>query len=299
MKNKVAWLSVALAFLLAGCFNSKPEMEIRVVPRDIPPGGNASITLELTNPPGARQFKWEAQRGRLQPDAVDSTPARVYMAPESPGADVVTVKMMQDGKELLVKSAILQVGGNMAIPSPSASPQPSTNEQGSSAPVFEVQEPIVPSGWMGDGESGTKYIQVVPNSRENCHAGKTCWKWSYRAGPKGWAAVAWQFPENNWGNAQGRNMSGYSRVTFWARGLKGGERLIFKAGGNTPPQARFPASFEASTDTITLTSQWTQYSIPLAGKDLSNTASFFTWVATGRQNPDGVIFYLDGIFYEK
>jgi len=152
---------------------------------------------------------------------------------------------------------------------------------------------------MGDGEEGTNYVQVNPVCREKPHSGRVCFRWTYKPGPQGWAAVAWQYPESNWGQRPGKNMSGFTRVTFWVRGQRGGERLVFKAGGHTKLSAAYPASFEADTNLVELTTDWRRYSISLEGKDLSNTICFLVWVATANQNPDGLVFFIDDIYYEK
>jgi hypothetical protein len=150
-----------------------------------------------------------------------------------------------------------------------------------------------------------KYISVVPAFRDSRPGSPipACYKWSYKPGPKGWAAVGWQFPQNNFGEKPGKNLTGYSRVTFWVKGDKGGEYLIFKAGGHTNPEFRYQASFEAETDMITLTRDWQKHEIDLShlppGKDLSNVPCAFVWVAREMENPDGCTFYLDDIWYER
>jgi hypothetical protein len=60
----------------------------------------------------------------------------------------------------------------------------------------------------------------------------------------------------------------------------------------------YQASFEASSDFITLTKEWRRYTIDLTGMNLSNVPCAFVWVARAEDNPDGFTFYLDDIQYE-
>jgi exo-beta-1,3-glucanase (GH17 family) len=175
---------------------------------------------------------------------------------------------------------------------------------------------FVPSGWMGDGamkvdkpESGV--LQVNMLSTDNPHSPPYSQQWTYRPrlGHMGWAAVAWQFPENNWGEKPGKDWSnrGFSRVTVWARGLKDSHgvfpKLQFKAGGNTNPDRKnypYRASFEVESDFVTLTDVWKQYSLDLKGKNLTQVISAFTVVVRAQDFPrEGGTFFLDDIEYSQ
>ena len=64
----------------------------------------------------------------------------------------------------------------------------------------------------------------------NPHSGKTCLKVDYTASDN-WGGVVWQNPANNWGDkAGGWNLTGAKKLTFWARGDKGGEVVTFLFG---------------------------------------------------------------------
>jgi hypothetical protein len=170
-----------------------------------------------------------------------------------------------------------------------------------SAP-YSVSGYFAPSGWMGDGEEGDKYVKLEAKCTDNPHSGRDCEKvtYSHSEDTKGWAAIAYQYPENNWGQQKGADLKqgNYTHLTFWARGRKGGERVKFIAGGQTRPNAKYPASFEADTGVVTLTDKWRQYSIDLRGKDLSNVASGFAWTIRQADNEGDVVFFLDDIQYE-
>jgi hypothetical protein len=46
----------------------------------------------------------------------------------------------------------------------------------------------------------------------------------YKQGPeKGWAGLYWQHPDNNWGDEPGVDLTGAKRISFYARGERGGE----------------------------------------------------------------------------
>ena len=93
------------------------------------------------------------------------------------------------------------------------------------------------------------------------------------------------------------------RLTFWARGEKGGERIeFFIAGvGHSPPMPypdSSPRHPPAGTIT-TLTTSWQQFSIEgLSALNLSYVLGGFGWVASDTLNPGGAVFYLDDIEYE-
>ena len=155
----------------------------------------------------------------------------------------------------------------------------------------------VPSGFMPDG----KCLSFNDTWMENCHDGKTCIKLGYdvecsKAGQK-WAGIYWLNPPNNWGNRKGGfSLTGAQKLTFWARGDKGGERIEeVKIGGIT---GEFPDSDTAVIGPIILTPEWKQYVIDLRGKDLSYISGGFTWATNVDVNPHECVFYLDDIRYE-
>lgn len=153
-----------------------------------------------------------------------------------------------------------------------------------------------PSGWMGD------YADVTFDSAylQNPHSGTTSIKIAYNnkatQGAR-WTGIYWQNPANNWGNRPGGyDLTGATKLTFWARGDKGGERIEeFKMGGMT---GEYSDSDLAGIGPLVLTQEWKQYTVDLEGKDLSSITGGFAWAANIDNNPDGMIFYLDDIRYE-
>ncbi len=152
-----------------------------------------------------------------------------------------------------------------------------------------------PSGWMGDVDS----ITFDENWKINCHSGLTCIRIVYlpAKGTLKWAGVYWQNPPNNWGFKEGSlDLTGARRLTFWARGEKGGEIIEkFRIGGII---GHYPDSDVAQVSPVVLTKEWKKYSIDLMRKDLTYISGGFCWVAKLEDNPEGFTFYLDDIRYE-
>jgi len=153
------------------------------------------------------------------------------------------------------------------------------------------------SGWMGDSSD----IFIDEGSRVDPADGPTCIRVIYSGfshqGNK-WAGIYWQEPRGNWGEiARGFNLQGMTRLTFWARGAKGGERIAtFKVGGIRGPQ---PDTGTVEIGPVTLSSSWKQYEIDLTGVDLSKISGGFAWSVGKNDNPGPITFYLDEIRYER
>ncbi len=157
----------------------------------------------------------------------------------------------------------------------------------------------IPAGYMPTGEC----LSLDDGWQFDPQEGKTAIRIIYdvmcsKAGRK-WAGVYWQNPADNWGNRKGGyNLSGASRLIFWAKGEIGQERIEeFRVGGLGLGQD-FPDSDSASIGPVILTKEWKQYSIDLRGKDLSYISGGFAWVANVDANPHHCTFYLDNIYFE-
>ena len=163
--------------------------------------------------------------------------------------------------------------------------------------ISSLDNHFIPSGWMGDYGD----ITLDKNWQDNPHSGETCIKISYSAeATQGnrWAGIYWQEPANNWGEVDGGfDLTGATKLTFWARGEKGGEKAEFKVGGI---RGKYSDSLQpaVSSGVIVLTNEWTPYSINLEGRDLSYISGGFCWVTSLRNNPEGCTIYLDDIKFE-
>ncbi len=154
----------------------------------------------------------------------------------------------------------------------------------------------IPAGWMGDYSD----IKFNDSWMENPHSGTTCVRVEYtmkRSQGAGWIGVYWQNPANNWGSKRaGFDLTGATKLTFWARGDKGGEIISeFKMGGIT---GEFSDSASAGIGPAVLAQEWKKFEIDLKGQDLSHIIGGFCCSASADDNPNGLIFYLDDIRYE-
>ena len=165
---------------------------------------------------------------------------------------------------------------------------------------FPPPETMILSWWQGDIED----LYVTDCSKANPHAGRYAIQVYYNAEtahePKhvGWAGQLWEYPEENRGNLKdGRNLSQYMSLHFFARGENGSEKVAFILGGTQtgsyPSSIRKPLIME-----VTLGKDWQEYAFDLRGQDLSHVIDGFGWVASSCKNPAGVTFYLDDITYQ-
>lgn len=201
-----------------------------------------------------------------------------------------------------VKNAVERLGGGMEEAASGPAEQGPVVDNG----VFRIfpvytddsspDNHYFPSGWMGDYSDVTfdsAYLQDPQSGSTSIRIG-----YSNKASQGArWAGIYWQNPANNWGNRPGGyDLTGSTKLTFWARGEKGGERIEeFKVGGMT---GEFSDSDLAGIGPVVLTQEWKQYTIDLEGKDLSAITGGFAWAANIDNNPDGIVFYLDSIRYE-
>jgi hypothetical protein len=155
----------------------------------------------------------------------------------------------------------------------------------------DVKEtPYIWSGWMGD----IAKLGMDEKSTENVKPGsKHVMKCEFK-GDQGWGGIIWQSPANDWGEqAGGYNLTGAKRLTFWARGAEGGEKVKISLG--VIKGKKFNDTGSASQDFV-LTSDWKQYEIDLAGKDLSVIKTGFAWNVGAHGKP--ITFYLTDISYD-
>ncbi|MCF7892744.1 MAG: hypothetical protein K9L77_01090 [Candidatus Omnitrophica bacterium] len=159
---------------------------------------------------------------------------------------------------------------------------------------------FIPSGWMP--ATAAKDIRLNTNWKNLPFSGSTCIRVEYEnnSGTR-WAGIYWQQPANNWGTVPkaGYDLQGAQKLTFWARGDQGGEVIYeFKMGGLSSGQ--YPDSDSASIGPIELSKEWEKYEIDLRGRDLSYVIGGFAWATNIDVNdPEGIVFYIDEIKYEK
>lgn len=127
------------------------------------------------------------------------------------------------------------------------------------------------------------------------------WMFTYGYLPKGSDEYIFNFGEYP---DCGYNLNKAEKLTFWAKGKNGGEKVEFFIGGmgwnpelKRPQQGiKYPDSAQKiSTKYITLDKKWTEYVIPLDSADLSYISCGFGFAASGNYNNGNVTFYLDEI----
>ncbi len=202
------------------------------------------------------------------------------------------------------KQARIQQVAEQPAQTPVSTPQAPKGQAINSGEFFYVYQDFasrenhyIPSGWMGDYGD----MKIVQNCTISPQSGKFCIEIKYdtkkRSQGAGWAGIFWQNPANNWGDMKGGyNLTGAKRLTFWARGEKGGEILNeVKIGGI---RGVYSDSDSTAIGPITLTKEWKKYTIDLTGLDLSYISGGFCWATSADMNPGGMTFYFDEIRYE-
>jgi hypothetical protein len=160
---------------------------------------------------------------------------------------------------------------------------------------------FTPSGWMGDGEYGRKYIDFEGADIKNPHSPPHAIRVTYTFGPKRWAGLYWQNLPDNWGDKPGEDFSGkgFSQISFWARGATGGEVVEFKAGGVDAQGKKHRDSFAATSGRINLGKEWKRYAIDLRKRDLRGVIGGFCWAASADYNSEpSITFYIDDVVLE-
>ena len=157
--------------------------------------------------------------------------------------------------------------------------------------VDGAAQPWAFSGWMGN----YKALTLDPISRNAPHSGETCLEVKYDAMGQ-WVGVAWQHPADDWGNLPGGfDLTGARKLTFWARGEEGGERIDFGVG-ILGPGTKYPDTAKAELKGVKLKKKWKRYTINLKKKDLTRIKTPFVWTMAGGHKP--ITFYLDDIRFE-
>ncbi len=150
------------------------------------------------------------------------------------------------------------------------------------------------SGFMGDVSD----VRLAGSYEGTRSEGFPCLMVKYAAlGEAGWAGVMWQNPANNWGTVDGGyNLSRAKRLSFWARGDKGGETVEIIVGGAS---SVFPDSDGLTTGDIRLRTEWTHYLLDVSKANMSYIASGFGFLVKQDHAPEGCVFYLDEVCYTE
>jgi hypothetical protein len=271
---------------------------------DVDPGAAVHVSLDAADPEkDPLKIKWilqaETAAFALGGDA-EITPATYADAITQSDLTSATVTMPKDGGSYrlfayvyddhggaAVANVPLHVKGAITLPKAKVAALPLivSDEADRDNPSY------IPAGWMGNA----KAILLDPKCATQPHSGKTCLRCDF-TDTQGWGGVVWQSPAGDWGDlAGGFNLTGAKKLTFWARGQKGGETITFLFG-LFPREKRFFDTASGKLDKVALTTEWKQYEIDLAGKDLSRIKSGFAWSLASSGEP--ITFYLDDVQYE-
>ncbi|MEA3350064.1 MAG: glycosyl hydrolase family 17 protein [Chloroflexota bacterium] len=176
-----------------------------------------------------------------------------------------------------------------------------TSEAGAEENVIYTDFPLnglfFPSWWQGDVDDSNYDVCW----KDSPYAGRTALRVDYtaesaaRSDGVGWTGVIWEYPEENQGNlADGKDLSAYNHLHFYARGENGGEKVAFILGGTQT--GRYPSSIvEPLIMEVTLEAEWNKYVFDLSALDLSHIIDGFGWIVSACKNPEGATFYLDDI----
>lgn len=158
---------------------------------------------------------------------------------------------------------------------------------------------FIPSGFFGDIAD----LTLDTNDRSGPHAGTSAIRIDYKPlGNQRFAGIFWQCPENNWGTTPGAgfNLTRARQVQFWARAAAPA-KAEFKVGGiGWSPQAPFPDSFPSTPtiEVVDLGTDWRQFTISLAVRDLSRVIGGFMFVTNTSQNPTGLTLFIDDVVWQ-
>ncbi len=168
---------------------------------------------------------------------------------------------------------------------------------------YIITDTYIPCGWMGCGSLGADFISLDEHWEEDPHEGKDCFRLSFKNCDDEGTGIYWINREIqgecNWGDDKGNDFSteGFSKLTFWARGEQGTERIKFGIGGIKKSAKLYEDSLEAFKF-VNLTKNWKQYTISLNDKKLHSVIGGFYWYAAKSDNPQGGTFYVDEVKLE-
>lgn len=153
-----------------------------------------------------------------------------------------------------------------------------------------------PGGRMGDVNN----IRVVPPGERGDHMSHTVVQIDYHpqhSGGLGWAGIYFLYPDGNWGQLPGRNLTGATRLTFWACADHTTRAEFFVGGLRDPHLPHADSLQKTSTGIVAVTHTWQRYEIDLTGKDVSSVIAGFGMATSRDQDEDPRSLFLDDIAF--
>lgn len=278
--------------------------ELKLIgPAEVEPGATIKATLKARDPEGSPlKVQWvlsqEVASYSTGGDAEAAPPSvsEAILRSDARGAEIKMPKggggyrlfvFVRDGHGgAAVANIPLFVKGPISIPRSRVAKLPFSlyDDNGGASPY-------IPAGFMGN----TKAIKLDPACMEAPHSGKTCLRVDYTARTD-WGGVVWQSPEGDWGDKPGGfDLTGARTLRFWAKGAHGGEVVSFSFGLLARDKKFFDTG-SGKLDKVTLSRDWTEYTLPLTGLDLSRIKTGFSWSLASDGQP--VTFFLDDVRFE-
>ena len=155
----------------------------------------------------------------------------------------------------------------------------------------QTSMPYIPSGWMGS----TGNMKIDTSNAGASHSSGKSIRWDY-TGTDGWGSIAWQSPEGDWGDKPGGfDFTGATKLTLWAKGSEGGEKLGLAIGIIKSDKKYFDTAI-VDGGQHELTTSWQKIEIKLTGKDLSRIKTGLVMTLASHGRP--LTVYLDDIKVE-
>jgi hypothetical protein len=203
----------------------------------------------------------------------------------------------------------LLLGSILGLAHCEASPKPEPLAQPLGSPGSARQQPSKVAASTAALDVASKYpatesvgakrrIHLAPAPASLAHSPPDAWQIDFeKTGDFG--GICWKNRPGNAGEAPGDDLSaaGYRRISFWAKGARGGEVAEFRAGGLGDLKTRYRDSFDVTAGKLKLTPTWAEYSIYVNDVDLSSVMTVFCVLLHREDHPDAATIYLDDVQY--
>jgi hypothetical protein len=268
----------------------------------VSPGETIRVKLDVKDPENdPLKIVWRLEKDLSQYDTGGDTQPTPPSFPEAivkQGEAEVELRMPQDGGSYWLYAVVHDNHNGAAVvntPLFVTAPERPVASPKAKLPFVVYADgakmPYIGSGWMGNHGA----IAMDDASTTAPHTGATCMKLQYKANDN-FGGIIFQSPANDWGEKPGGfDLTGAKKLSFWARGEAGGEKVDFVMGVIGRDKKYFDSA-EANLKGVVLTKEWKQYEIDLSNKNLTQIKTGFGWTVGGQGKP--VTFYVDDIVYE-
>ncbi len=282
-RNRVIGLSISLLLVLSVLGACGPESTPLAAPSvseiDAQPSTTITVgeeaTLAVTASGTGLTFEWTAVKGQVSSSSPE-VPSALYIAPDSPGSDTVTVKVTSGDNSTFRSITFNVIPRPTEVPTQTPTPAPTaTPTLGPTSTPTITPTPVPPAieifpqseqgqawHWNNDGQFIPRYVE-----NEACrHSGPYGLQVTYAmSGDEngGWGV--------HWTNAPtgSFNASAFSTFTFWVKGTSGGE--LFQIG--LKDTGGREVKIESEDLVIVSAAEWRQVQAELSDFTDVNTAS--------------------------